>query len=74
MGQKVPGPTRRYSPPPKISKKLSHFKGYLHYKMITSQNVSSEVQVKNFFISQESYFPFSRYSSFCIFNHSMIYQ
>ena len=25
-------------------------KGYLHYKMIASQNVSSEAQVKNFFI------------------------
>ena len=24
-------------------------KGYLHYKTITSQNVSSEAQVKNFF-------------------------
>ena len=28
-----------------------HFKGYLRYKMITSQNVSSEAQIKNFFIS-----------------------
>ena len=26
-------------------------KGYLHYKMITPQNVLSEAQVKNFFIS-----------------------
>ena len=26
-------------------------KGYLHYKTITSQIVSSEAQVKNFFIS-----------------------
>ena len=26
-------------------------KGYLCYKMITSQNVSSEAQIKNFFIS-----------------------
>ena len=26
-------------------------KGYLRYKMITSQNVSSETQIKNFFIS-----------------------
>ena len=26
-------------------------KGYLCYKMITSQNVSSEAQVKNFFVS-----------------------
>ena len=26
-------------------------KGYLHCKMINSQNVSSESQIKNFFIS-----------------------
>ena len=26
-----------------------NFKGYLHYKMITSQNVPLEVQVKNIF-------------------------
>ena len=31
--------------------KLSRIKGYLRYKMINSQNVSSEAQVKNFFIS-----------------------
>ena len=38
----------------KIEKKITFFyvfKSYLRYKMITSQNVSSEVQVKNFFIS-----------------------
>ena len=49
-------------------------KGYLHYKTITSQNVSSDAQVKNFFISEKSYIPFSRYSNFCIFNYTMIYQ
>ena len=27
------------------------FKGYLHYKTITYQNVSSETQIKDFFIS-----------------------
>ena len=27
------------------------FKGYLRYKTITSQKVSSEAQIKNFFIS-----------------------
>ena len=27
-----------------------NFKGYLRYKMITSQNVPSEAQIKNFFI------------------------
>ena len=26
-------------------------KGHLHFKMITFQNVSSEAQIKNFFIS-----------------------
>ena len=29
-------------------------KGYLHYKMITSQNLSSEVQVKNSFYFVEN--------------------
>ena len=53
---------------------LMIFKGYLRYKTITSKNVSSEAQVKNFFISQKSYVPFSSYSSFCIFNHPMIFQ
>ena len=55
----------------------NHFcdiKGYVHYKTITSQNVLSEAQIKNFFISQKNYIPFSRYSSFFIFNHFMIYQ
>ena len=50
------------------------FKGYLCYKTITSQNVSSEAQIKNFFISLKNYVPFSRYSSFSIFNHAIIYQ
>ena len=49
-------------------------KGYLRYKAITSQNVSLEAQVKKFFISPESYVPFSRYLSFCILNHLIIYQ
>ena len=49
-------------------------KGYLYYKTITSQNVLSEAQFKNFFILRKCYAPFSRYSSFCIFNHWMIYQ
>ena len=34
-----------------LSNILSEFKGYPCYKMITSQNISSEVQVENFFIS-----------------------
>ena len=46
-------------------------KSYLRYKTITSQNVPSEAQVKNVFVSKKIYFPFSRCSSF---NHLMIYQ
>ena len=49
------------------------FKDYLRYKT-TSQSVSSEAQVNNFIISKKSSVLFSRYSSFCIFNHPMIYQ
>ena len=50
------------------------FKGYLCYKTITSKNVLAEARIKNFkqvrnFVSQKSYVTFSRYSSFCIFNH-----
>ena len=30
---------------------LALIKGYLHYKTITSPNMSSEAQIKNFFIS-----------------------
>ena len=48
--------------------------GHLCYKTITSQNALSEAQVEIFFVSWESYVPFLRYSSFCIFNHLMIYQ
>ena len=47
---------------------------YLRCKTIISQNVSSEAQVKNFFVSWKGYAPFSRCSSFCTFNHPMIYQ
>ena len=49
-------------------------KVYLCYKTINSWNVLSKVQIKNFFISKKNYVPFSRYSSFCIFNHPIIYQ
>ena len=49
-------------------------KVYLCYKTINSWNVPSKVQIKNFFISKKNYVPFSRYSSFCIFNHPIIYQ
>ena len=48
-------------------------KGYLRCKTMTSQNVSSEPQVKIFFKFFRKV-PFLRYFSFCIFNHPMIYQ
>ena len=60
--------------PVQISVTSNVLKGYLCYKTITSQNVSSEAQIKNFFISQKNYVPFLRYSNFCIFNHPMIYR
>ena len=50
------------------------FKGYIHYKTITSENQLSNTQVKKFFILWKSYVPFSRYSSFRVFNQLMIYQ
>ena len=46
------------------------FKGYLHCKTITSQNVPPEAQINNFFFIEK----FLRYSSLCIFNHPMIYE
>ena len=51
-----------------------NLKGTSATKTITCQNVSSEAQIKNFFISYKNYVPFSRYSSFCIFIHPMIYR
>ena len=50
------------------------FKGHLRYKTITSQNVLPDAQVKNFFVLQRNYVPFTGYLSFSIFNHPMIYQ
>ena len=60
--------------PPLFVSSWRKFKDYVHYKTIISQNELFEAQVKNFFISWKGYVPFSRYSSFCIFNHLMIYQ
>ena len=54
--------------------RITVIKVYLNYKMITSENVPSKAHIKDFFISQKNYVPFSRYWSFCIFNHRMIYQ
>ena len=33
-----------------LGKRISLFKGYLCYKVVISQNVSFQAQVKNFFI------------------------
>ena len=49
------------------------FTGYLYYKTITSQDVPSKAQIKNF-LYRRKIVSFSRYSRFCIFNHQMIYQ
>ena len=49
------------------------FTGYLYYKTITSQDVPSKAQIKNFLYGRRIV-SFSRYSRFCIFNHQMIYQ
>ena len=38
-------------------------------KKLISENIVSEVPLKNFFISQEIYASFWRYSVFCIFSH-----
>ena len=53
---------------------LVFIKGYLFCRTITSQNVSSEAQVKDFYVSWKSYVPLLRYSSFCLFNNPIIYQ
>lgn len=50
-----------------------YVKGYLRYQTTTSENVSSEIKVKNSFISQQSYVPLSAYPSFCILSHHMFY-
>ena len=52
-----------------LTMKKKTVKGHLRSKTISSQNVSYEVMVKNFFILKKSFVSFSRYSSFCIFDH-----
>ena len=49
-------------------------KVYLHLKLITSQNVPSKGQTKNFFVLQKSSDPFFRYSIFCIYYHHINFQ
>ena len=49
------------------TKKAWSIKGYLHYKTITSQNVSCDAQVKNFFNLVGKFCLFSRYSRFLHF-------
>ena len=48
-----------------ISPKVG-FKCYLCYKTITSQDVSSDAQIKNFVYFVKKLFPFTRELSFCI--------
>ena len=53
---------------------MAIFKVYLYYKTITSQNVSSEAQSKNFFDFVEKVCFVLKKLKFCIFNQRMIYQ
>ena len=52
-----------------LTMKKKPVKGHLRSKTISSQNVSYEAMVKNFFILKKIFVSFSRYSSFCIFDH-----
>ena len=47
-----------------------HFKGYICYKNITSENIVLEALFKNILISSKSYVSFLTYSFYCIWNHS----
>ena len=49
-------------------------KGYFHCKTVTSQNVSSEAQVKNFLFRRNVMFLSRGIQFFCIFNHPIVYQ
>ena len=50
------------------------FQGDLRYKTITSQNVPSKVQIKNFFYFVEKLCVVLKIFKFCIFNHPMMYR
>ena len=51
----------------KRNKNLKIASFWQNLKVDSAQNVSSEAQVKNFFILYKNSVPFSRYSNFCIF-------
>ena len=55
-------------------KTVIEVKGYLRYKMITSQNVLFEVQVKKFFYFVEKLCSVLEIFKFCVFNHPLIYE
>ena len=55
-------------------KELKYFKGYLRYKMIISQNVSSEAQIKNFLFRRKIIFCSQDIQVFAFFSHPMIYR
>ena len=48
-------------------------KVYLRYKTITSQNVPSKAQIRNFFILQKNYVPFSRYPNMSTIKNGQIF-
>ena len=50
-----------------IFENKKNYKGYLCYKTVTSQDASSDGQVKNFFISYKSYVLFSQEFKFLYF-------
>ena len=56
-----------------VQKLTDWVKGYLHYKTITSQNVSLEAQVKTFYFVENLCSVLKIFLSFHIFNHHMIY-
>ena len=49
-------------------------KGYFRYKMITSENVSSQAQVQNFFYFTEKLCPVLKIFKFLYFQPPLIYQ
>ena len=57
-----------------LAQMMIYLKGYFQCKTVTSQNVSSEAQVKNFLFRRNVMFLSRGIQFFCIFNHPVIYQ
>ena len=51
----------------KLLQYISYVKGYLRYKTMSSQNVSSEAQIKNFFCFMEKLCSFLKIFKFLYF-------